>query len=146
MWNKQQINCSQWFVRTTQKEEIKQAYISKHGWEHSNQVTLLMIRDSQKWHCLTLKRLPKLLRGITSKNSKNCYCVSFIILFKTANKLKSHEDVCKDHDNCLVKMPEARSNILNFNHGEKYLRKLLVIYASTECLLEKNKNKQIKNK
>lgn len=93
-----------------------------------------------------LKRLPKLLRGIISKNSKNCYCVSFIILFKTANKLKSHEDVCKDHDNCLVKMPEARSSILNFNHGEKYLRKLLVIYASTECLLEKNKNKQIKNK
>ena len=30
------------------------------------------------------------------------------------------------------------NNILKYNHGEKFMRALFVIYADLECLLEKN--------
>ena len=34
--------------------------------KRNNQVTLLMITDNEKWHYLSVKSLPALLRGITS--------------------------------------------------------------------------------
>ena len=34
-------------------------------------------------------------------------------------------------------MPEEDSKILRYNHGEKSMRALFVIYADLECLLEK---------
>ena len=36
--------------------------------KRENQVILLMITDSKKWHYLTLKILPILVRGITPKH------------------------------------------------------------------------------
>ena len=50
-------------------EEIRHAYISKHNSECAecdNLVILLMIADGKKWHYLAVKKLPVLLRGITS--------------------------------------------------------------------------------
>ena len=37
------------------KRQIRQTYISKHNFEHSNQVTLLMITKGEKWHSLAVK-------------------------------------------------------------------------------------------
>ena len=34
-------------------------------------------------------------------------------------------------------MPEEDNKILKYNHGEKSMRALFVIYADLECLLEK---------
>ena len=48
------------------KKEIRQAYISKNNSERQNHVILLMIKDSEKWHYLTVKSLFRLLQGITS--------------------------------------------------------------------------------
>ena len=72
-----------------------------------------------------------------SKNNSNYYCVNCLHSFRTAYKLKSHESLCKDHDYCHVKMPEAHSNILKFNHEQKSLRIPFVTYVDTESLLEK---------
>ena len=54
--------------------------------------------------------------------------------FRTANKLKSHEDVCNDHDYCYV---EAHTNILKFNHEQKSVKIPFDIYDYIESLLEK---------
>ena len=96
-----------------------------------------MIKDGNKWHYLSVKRLPKLLRGIMSKNNSNYYYVNCLHSSGAANKLKSHEGLCKDHDYCQVKLPEAHNNILKFNHEQKSLRIPFFTYADTESLLEK---------
>ena len=49
-------------------EEIRLAYKSKNNTKRKNQVILLMITNGKKWHYLTLKELPALLRGITSNH------------------------------------------------------------------------------
>ena len=50
------------------------------------------------WHYLAVKKLSKLLRGITSKHHGDFYCFNCLHFFKTRNKLKSHEEVCKSRD------------------------------------------------
>ena len=68
-----------------------------------------MITDSQKWHYLAVKSLSKLLREIMTKNNGDHYFVNFLHSFRTANKLKSLEGACKDHDHCHIKMPEKKN-------------------------------------
>ena len=59
------------------------------------------INDS-KWQkrrmALPCSKKTKLLRGITSKHHGDFYCFNCLHFFKTRNKLKSHEEVCKSRD------------------------------------------------
>ena len=59
------------------------------------QVILLMISNDEKreaksegwWYYLAVKRLSALLRGITSKNNGDFYCLNCLHSFRTKNKL-----------------------------------------------------------
>ena len=53
--------------------KIQVAYKSKQNLTCDNQVILLMITDGEKWHYLTIKNLPELLRGITSIHKEDFY-------------------------------------------------------------------------
>ena len=79
-------------------EEIRHAYKSEHNL-NSNQIIPLMITDGERWHYLTVKSLPELFRGIKSKHNKDFYCLNCFHSFRTENKRKKHENVCK----CLKK-------------------------------------------
>ena len=57
-------------------------------------------------------------------------------LFKTENKLKEHENVCKNHNYCYKKMPKEES-IIKYNHVEKSVNFPFAIYADIESLLVK---------
>ena len=118
-------------------EKIRLAYKSKHNFKRENQVILLMITDGKKWHCLAVKSLSALLRGITSNHNGDFYCLNCFHSYSTKEKLKKHEKVCNDHDYCYVEMPNDNNKILKYNHGEKSMRAPFVIYADLECLLEK---------
>ena len=100
-------------------EKIRLAYKSKHNFKRENQVILLMITDGKKWHCLAVKSLSALLRGITSNHNGDFYCLNCFHSYSTKNKLKKHERVCNDHDYCYVEMPNEDNKILKYNHGEK---------------------------
>ena len=54
------------------------------------------------------KRFSALLKGITSKHDRNPYCLNCLYLFRTENKLKEHENVCKNHDYRHIEMPEKK--------------------------------------
>ena len=118
-------------------ENIRLAYKSKHNFKRENQVILLMITDGKKWHYLAVKSLSALLRGITSNHVGDFYCLNCFHSYRTEKKLKKHEKVCNDHDYCFVEMPDEFNKILKYNHGEKSLKALFMIYADLECLLEK---------
>ena len=44
------------------------------------------------------------------------YCLNCLHSYRTENKLKKHENVCKNCDYCYVKMPEEYNKILKDNH------------------------------
>ena len=73
---------------------------------------------------------------ITSKHKGDFYCLNCLHSFRTENKLKIHEKVCKNHDYCYIEMPKGK-NILKYNHGEKSMKVPFIIYADMESLLEK---------
>ena len=48
--------------------KIHIAYKSRHNLTREKQVILLIITDGEKWHCLVVKNLSGLLRGVTSNH------------------------------------------------------------------------------
>ena len=88
-------------------KEISHAYISKYNHKGKNQVILLMITDDgEKWHYFAVRSLSALLRGTSSSNNGDSYCLNCFHSYRTHNKLKRHERVCNKHDYCHVDMPE----------------------------------------
>ena len=66
-----------------------------------------------------LKNLSASLRGITSKNNGDFYCLGYLDSFRTKNKLKSHKKVCENKDFCNVIMSSEDNEILEYNQYEK---------------------------
>ena len=66
------------------------------------------------------------------KNNGVYYCVSCLHSFRTANKLKSHEYVCKGHDYCDLKLPEKNNSILKFNRG-LLSQRIRLLSTQTQC-------------
>ena len=91
----------------------------------------------EKQHYLAVKKLSALLRGITSKHDRYFYCLNCFHSYRTENKLKKHYNVCKNHDYCYVEMPEEDNKLSKYNHGEKSMKHLFIIYTDLECLLKK---------
>ena len=65
------------------------------------------------------EKLSTLLRGITSKDQGDFYCLNIVHSFGTENKIKSHEKVCKKKDFRGILMPLEKYNILEFNQYMK---------------------------
>ena len=70
-------------------------------------------------------------RGINSKHNGDCF-----YSFRIEDALEKHENVCKDHNYCYVKIPGKDNNILKYNPGEKLMKVPFVICPDLECLLE----------
>ena len=93
--------------------------------------------EKENWHYLAVKNLSALLRGITSKHNGDFYCLNYLHSFRTENKLKSHEKVCKNKDFCGILMPSQKENILQFNQYIKSDKIPYIIYADLESLIKK---------
>ena len=75
------------------------------------------------------------IRGITSSNNRDFYCLNCFHSYRTLNKLKKHERVCNNHDYCRVDMPKENEKI-KYLPGEKSLKAPFMICADLECLLK----------
>ena len=53
---------------------------------------------------LLLKKLSALPKGVTSKHDGDFHCLNCLHSYRNENKLKKHENVCKNHDYCYVEM------------------------------------------
>ena len=95
-----------------------------------------MITDGKNWHYLAVKRLPALLRWITSNHNGDFYCLNCFHSYSTDNKFKKHEKLYNEPDYCYSEMPSEYSNTLEYNHWEKSLKVAFIIYIDLECLLE----------
>ena len=97
----------------------------------------LIITEGKKQHYLAVKKLFALLRGITSNNNGDFYCLNCFQSYRRKEKLKKHKNVCENHDYCYVEMPKQDNKILKYNHGEKSMKVPFIIYADLESFLEK---------
>ena len=79
-----------------------------------------------------MKRLSRLLRGITSNHNGDFYCLNYFHSYSTEKRLIKHEKVCNDHDYCHVEMPNEDSKTLEHNHGEKSLKVPFIIEYDTQ--------------
>ena len=57
-----------------------------------------MIIDREKQHSLAIKNLSSLLRGITLEHNGGVYCINYPHSFRTKNKFKAHNNICKNND------------------------------------------------
>ena len=96
-----------------------------------------MITDGKKWHYLVVKKLPALLRRITSNHKGDFYQLNCFDSYSTEKNIKKHEKVFKNHGYCYVEMPNEDKKILTYNPGEKSIKVLFIIYSDFECLFEK---------
>ena len=118
-------------------KKIHVAYKLTHNLTREKQVILLMISNGENWHCLVVKSLPGLLRGIKSNHKEDFYCINCFHSHRTKNKLEAHKKICENHNYCNVEMPNEDTKIIKYNQGEKSIKLPFVIYADLECLLEK---------
>ena len=91
--------------------------------------------DDNRWHYFAVKSLPALLRGTTSNNYGDFYCLNCFHSYTTHNKLKKHERICNNHDYCRIDMPKEHEKI-KYLPGEKSLKPPFIICAYIECLLK----------
>ena len=98
-----------------------------------------MIPNEEKegrWHYLGVKKLST-LRGIISKHQGDFYCLNCLHFFRTENKLKSREKVCRSKDFCGIVMRLEKDNILEFKQYMKSDKMSHIIYADIESLIRK---------
>ena len=81
-----------------------------------------------------MKNLPALLRRITSKNNGDFCCLN-CHSFRTENKLKSHEKLCKNKDLSGIIMPSEENKILEFDQYMKSDKMPYIIYADIDSLI-----------
>ena len=88
-------------ILSIKKIETCTAYISKINSNYEKNDSL---HDSEwtkrRIALLCSKKLSSLLHEITSKHKDDFYCLSCLHFFRTENKLKSYEKVCKKKDFC----------------------------------------------
>ena len=93
------------------KKEICPAYISKINSNFEVILSIISNKEIEGWHYLAVKKLSALLHGMASKHKDDFFCLNFLHSFRTKNKLKSHEKVCKNKDFCGTVMPSEKDNI-----------------------------------
>ena len=81
--------------------------------------------------------LSALLKGITSYQNGDFYCLNCFHSYTSENRLKKHYNVCKNYDYCYVEMSKEDKKILKYNQGEKSVKVLFIVYADLQYLLEK---------
>ena len=118
-------------------KKIQIAYKSKNNLTRDKQVILLMITNSENWHYLVVKCLSGLLKGITSSHKEDFYYLNCFCTYSAKNKLEEHKKICANDKYCHVEMPNENNKIIKYNQGEKSIKSPFIIYADSECLLEK---------
>ena len=80
-----------------------------------------------------VKRLSGLLRGVTSNNNSDFYCLNCFCSYRTKNKLDLHKKVCQNRDYCQVD-EESSTTEINKHTPSGYS-------LFTNCSFDERKNK-----
>jgi len=68
------------------------------------------------------------------KNNLFCRCLHY---FNSNNKLEAHSVVCREMNDCGIRLPSNDVKWLSFSNHNRKERVPFIIYADLECILEK---------
>ena len=71
-----------------------------------------------------------------SKNNGDFYCLNCLHSFRTENKLRCHNKVCKNNFFSGIVLPTQRDNTLIFNQYTKSDKTPCIIYADLKSLIK----------
>ena len=96
------------------------------------------IQNREGWHCLAVKKLSALLRGITSKTNGDFYCLNCLHSFRTKNKLELNKKVCDNKDFAILwyLLKTLKLN-LEFNQYQESDKAPFIVDVHLEYLKEK---------
>ena len=97
-----------------------------------------MITNSKKQHYLAVTDISPLFHKLSSNHDGDFYCLNCFSSYTTKNKLKEHEEICNNNDNCCIGMPSWAEQTFKYNSGEKSLKAPYAIYIDLECILRKS--------
>ena len=101
-----------------------------------NHTNLLLLEKNGINHFLLIRNLGRLCaRQLGHKHHVKYHCDRCLYFFKTKEKFENHLELCKKHNVCSVKFPDK--DFLKFENYHKTLPVPFVIYADTECMLQK---------
>ena len=63
--------------------------------------------------------------------------MSLFHTFRSQSKLEEHHKLCKDKNNCEIRLPKEGKNIFSHKFGSKALKMNDAMYLDLECILEK---------
>ena len=86
-----------------------------------------------------------MLQGNSSNHEGDFNSVNCFNSYMTTSKLKKHEEICNNHDNCRIEMPKWVKKLLKYNPGEKSLKTPFAIYLDLERFLKKEQHHQNNN-
>ena len=89
---------------------------------------------------MVINNMSALLAKKSSNHDGGFYCLNCFNSYNTKNKLKEHEETCKNRDSCHIEMRKWFEKILKYNPGEKSLKAPFAIYLDLECLLKKEQS------
>ena len=72
----------------------------------------MITNGTDKWHYITMKSIPALLRGVSSTHNDDPYCLNCFRSYRTEKKLKNHEQLCINNNFALIKMPDEKINMI----------------------------------
>ena len=104
---------------------------------------MILNKENRRLALSDTKKISVLIRGIASKHHGNFNCLNCLRSFRTENKLKSHEKVCKNKDFCGIVMPSEKDKMLKRNQYMKCDKMQYIIYADMECLIKKLMDEQV---
>ena len=85
-----------------------------------------MIADeTSNWHCLAVKSISGLLRGITSNHNSDFHCLNCIHSYTTEEKLRKYERICNDNDFCHSIMPDKKKKKSKIHFWRKIIKSSL---------------------
>ena len=103
--------------------DIRLCYVSKFNKTREHHANLLMITDgTDTWHYIAIKRIPALLRGISSTHDGDHCCLNCFHSYRTEEKLKTYEELCINHNFALIKMPTEDKKYISSTPGKNTLK------------------------
>ena len=90
----------------------------------------------KKLHYLAVKTLPRLLRGISSKQIGDYYCLGCFHSYSTAEKLKKNERLCNNHKFCETEMPTEKKKNIKIFTTVKIIKDSSCIYCDIESSIK----------
>ncbi|XP_055371981.1 uncharacterized protein LOC129605966 [Condylostylus longicornis] len=101
----------------------------------TNHINLLLIEKEERFHYVWIKNISKLLVNKITKHKGRIYmCSGCLLHFNSQSILEKHKHEC---NKIVTRLPTKESEILKFKNYYQQLDVPFVIYADSECILEK---------